>query len=218
MITQHKNSLTGETFFLWDRSGAEPVRLRRVSGGVGWPSKGRPGFLVVVGEESAANPDFPDMRTLHVVREAPDWLGANFLGVPSMLQAMTDIRRVDRVAEWWGEERPEFYPELRAHNRAQASRRLPPVRVLAPRDAVTPEWLAMRVHLRTSAQKTLFFHQSDATRAALSALGRDLSDVTWATAPEVTALLMAISPLETRRGEGDGPRGRWAPADGVAGY
>lgn len=218
MITQHRNSLTGESIFLWERKGVEPVRLRRVSGGVGWPSKGRAGVLVVVGEESAANPDFPDMHNLHVVREVPDWLGSNFLSVPAMLQAISAVRALDRVSDWWGESRPEFFPELRDHNRQQTSRRLPVVRVLAPRETITPEWLAMRVHMRTSAQKTLFFHDAASTRAALSGLGRDLSELSWSTAPEVTALLMAISPLESRRGEQPDRHGAWTPADGVAGY
>ena len=212
-------SHAGTEFFLWDRPGADSVRLRRVVGGVGWPSKGRPGFVVTLGEEEQPHADFPDVRAVHVLREAPDWMGVNFLSVAAILTALADVRRMDCVAGWWGDDRPEFYPELRAHNREQARLRMPPTRVLTPREEITLEWLAMRVHVRTSGQKTMFFHRADKTRAALSALPRDLSGLSWKdSAPEVAALLAAMSALDGREFRAGRGRTGWAPADGVAGY
>lgn len=206
-------------YFLWDRGFSDIVRLRRIVGGVGWPSKGRPGFVVVVGEEERPHADFADVHAVHILREVADWQGLNFLSPAAILTALADLRRLDCVAHWWGPDRPEFYPEVRTHNREQARQRMPPTRVLAPRDDATLEWLAMRVHVRTSGQKTMFFHRADKTRAALSALPRDLSSLAWNdAAPEVVALLAAMSAIDGREFRARSGRTGWAPADGTAGY
>lgn len=217
MIFARKDALSGLPFLLWFRAGGDNIRLRRVSGGIGWPGRGRPGFVVALGEELEENQDWPGVRNLHVLHEQQDWQGQNFLSVPAMIRAVGEIQRRFLVREWWCEPRPDFSGDLRAYNREQTARRLPVVRLWDVPSTVSPEWLAMRVHLRTSGQKTMFFRGADLTRAALSGLARDLSGLSWGDSPEVTALLMAVSGLDAREFR-SGRVEDWRPADSLAGY
>lgn len=198
MITTATNPFTGEVSFSWSRKDQSPLILRRISGGIGWPGGGLPGVVCVAGEVNTANADFPDQHDVHVLGEWEDFQGENFLAASSLFQAMAAAQRVCRVQEWWCQERPEFDSELRDFNRSRAASRKPGLRLQQVREDVTPEWLNMRVHLRTSARKTLFLHRADAARQALHAMGRDFSAVTWRTSPAATALLMALYPLEAR--------------------
>jgi hypothetical protein len=218
MIKLEYNPITGERVHVWERKGKGKIPLRRIVGGIGWPGKGAPGFVAVMGEELNPHRDFPELHTLHVLGEYGDWQGQNFLSVPAVFMAMGAISRVAHVHEWWGPDRPEFLRELRQHNQRQAGLRRAPLRLMRPRENMTPEWLAMRVHLRTSSQKTLYFNHADRIRAALSALGRDFSELEWTTSPEVTALLMGMAALDGRDYQGAASVRPWKPADGVAGY
>lgn len=199
MIKRIEHPMTGEAVFVWTRLGRAEVRMRRICGGVGWPGRGLAGFLVVVGEEVEPDRDWPDQRRLHVLGEWADWQGQGFLDPSAMFQAMGAVQRLVMMNEWCAEDKPQFQRELRAFNRGQADMRRAPLRLTRPKDEITPEWMAMRVHLRTSGRKTMFFHQAEQTRAALSAMPRDFSELTWNTAPPaVAALLLAMSVMETR--------------------
>lgn len=198
--------------------GRPRVEVRRFSGGIGWPSKGRPGFLVALAESSMPNEDFRDVHDVHVVQEWSSWQGESFLSVLAMFQAMAAVQGRCMIREWVAEPRPEFGTELREFNRRQYASRLPRVKIRELRDLFTPEWLAMRVHLRTSGQKTMFFGGAERIRASLSSLGRDLSDLGWRDSPEVTALLMALSAIDGYTFSTGAARDSWAPADGRAGY
>lgn len=209
------NALGQDPAFAWRESGPE-IRLRRISGGIGWPSKGRPGFLIVLGE-SGFGRDFPDVRRVHALVEEQDWMGGNFLSVPTLLEAVSDIQERYAVQFWNAEFRPEFYRDVREHNKKRYAQRKRSLRILNPSQDITAEWLAMRIYNRTAGQKTMFFHRAERTRAALSGLSRDLSEISWELSPVITALLMALVPLETRDVDGQA-RTSWTPADKVAGY
>jgi hypothetical protein len=216
MIVHDRSQMT-EAYYL-ERLGRPRVQLRRFSGGIGWPSKGRPGFMVALAESARPNDDFRDVHDVYVIHEWPSWQGESFLAVPSMLQAMAAVQGRCMIREWVAEPRPEFGTELREFNRKQYASRLPRVKIRELRELYTPEWLAMRVHMRTSGQKTMHFGTSERTRAALSGLGRDLSELTWLAFPEVTALLMALSALDGYPFKPITSRETWTPADGLAGY
>lgn len=218
MIKLEYNPITGERVHVWERKGKGKVALRRIVGGIGWPGKGAAGFVAVMGEELNPHRDFPELHGLHVLAEYADWQGQSFLALPGIFAAMGAVSRVCSLQEWWAPDRPDFLRELRQHNQRQAGLRRAPLRLMHPRENVTPEWLAMRVHMRTSGQKTLHFNHADRIRAALSSLGRDLSDLTWSTSPEVTALLMGVAALDGRDFTGAARVKPWQPADSVAGY
>lgn len=218
MIERVSNPMTGETWFSWKRKARGDVSFRRIVGGIGWPGKGQPGFLAVVGECKSANVEFPDQHDLHVVGEWGDWQGQSFLSVQSMFSAISGIQRVAMASEWWSVDRPEFIRDMRDHNRRQENMRRAPLRVHHPREDATAEWLTMRVHLRTSARKTMFFNHADRLRAAASSVGRDPSEFEWSDSPELTALLMAVAGIESRGFSGVPVRSPRVVADSLSGY
>ncbi len=216
MIVHDRSQMT-DVYFL-ERQGRPRVQVRRFAGGIGWPAKGRPGFLIAVAEAANPNDEFRDMYDVHVLKEWGGWQGENFLSVSAMFEAMAAVQGRCMIREWVAEPRPEFGHDLRDFNRRRYASRLSRVKVRDQRELFTPEWLAMRVHLRTSGQKTLFFGGAERTRAALSGLGRDLSEFSWSDSPEVTALLMAMSAIDGYPFSAGAAGGSWSPVDSRAGY
>jgi hypothetical protein len=174
--------------------------------------------MLALAEAARPNEEFRDVHDLHVLHEWASWQGENFLSVNSMFEAMAAVQGRCMIREWVAQPRPEFGNDLREFNRRRYASRLARVKIRELRDLYTPEWLAMRVHLRTSGQKTMFFGGAERTRAALSSLGRDLSELDWATAPEVTALLMALSAIDGYPFKSSAGGDAWTPADPRAGY
>lgn len=213
----HDKSQMSDVYYL-ERKGRPRVHVRRFSGGIGWPSKGRPGFILAMAEAARPNEDFRDVHDVYVLHEWAAWQGESFLSVQSMFEAMAAVQGRCMISEWVAQARPEFSNDLREFNRRRYASRLPRVKIHDLRELYTPEWLAMRVHLRTSGQKTLYFGDAERTRAALSGLSRDLSELDWTVAPEVTALLMALSAIDGYPFKNGSGRESWAPADSRAGY
>lgn len=216
MIVHDRSQMMDAFFF--ERPGRPRIQMRRFSGGIGWPSKGRPGFLIALAEAARPNEEFRDVHDVYVLKEWGAWQGESFLSVQAMFEAMAAVQGKCMVSEWVAAPRPEFGNDLREFNRRRYALRLPRVKIRDLRDLYTPEWLAMRVHQRTSGQKTLFFGGAERTRAALSSLGRDLSDLDWTVSPEVAALLMALSAIDGYPFKAGPGRESWVPADSRAGY
>ena len=134
MIVHDRSQMRG--VYRLERLGRPRVEVRRFSGGIGWPSKGRPGFMVALAESTLPNDDFRDVHDVHVVHEWSSWQGESFLSAMAMFQAMAAVQGRCMVREWVAEPRPEFGTELREFNRRQYASRLPRVKIRELRDGM----------------------------------------------------------------------------------
>lgn len=193
-ITVQRHFEFGEQFMIVRKDDQE-FRLNRLAGGVAWPVAGRPGFLVIVGED--ADPDIElDIRPMRVLVEAGDHFGTPFLALEPVLESMLEWRSRVYVPTWHGLPFPQ--PDvLRAFNRAQAQRKK---QGLVPGEMPEPKFGPMLdlVYRRTAVHKTLHFGES-AIPGRLSALPADAAQTgKFEDHPEVTALLFAVAYLESR--------------------
>ena len=194
--------------------GETQVHLGRIVGGVAWPEVGRPGFLVVLGQELDHDFDAGG-RKVHVLEERDEYGGESFLSLESQIQAIRALRTKMHCPDWFGLECPHSRV-LADFNRNETSFKRPPVRI---KELDDPEFgtLLELVFRSTVVRKLLHFHDS-ALPGILAALPADAAKSgKFPDHPHVTALLFALAALDTTPQHTATSRTR-SVADKIAGY
>jgi hypothetical protein len=190
------------------------LSLGRIVGGVAWPEVGRPGFLVVLGEDN-----FDDVeaggRHVHLLLERGEFGGESFMSLEAMLHAIQHLRGKMRCLDWYGMEPPRP-TVLTDYNRAESKLKRPPLRIKEIDDP-SFDWMLDLVFQRTVTRKLLHFYESSLP-GMLSSLPADIGRTgKFQDSPPVTALVFALAGLEGRRPASTTPHKKFI-ADRVAGY
>lgn len=190
--------------------------FRRVVGGVAWPFSDKPGFMVVVGEDSQEDMDH-QTRHLRVLGEWREHMGLSFVELRPMLACMAELRREMCARPWHGEVGP-WGRVIAEFNAAQACLRQPTVSVYPPPGEVDFSFHAGLVRRRVMHEKTLHIGQG-VLGAKLGLLSADLSGEKHAEHPEAAALFYAVAGLDLTKRIADGlPERRHGMADRAGGY
>lgn len=186
--------------------------LRRIFGGIAWPARGRPGFLVVVGEDLHMDFAF-GARHYRRLLEAGTFEGGSFLSLETLLRAVVFYSRDCKVQRWCAP-RLEHNQSLLQFNRSQAEASKPQVRTIQPSTDPDFEFYASLVRTRVFEKKTMHFG-GGSIPAKLAALPTDCSNESFEDHPEATALFFAVAGLELLSGYLRG-QGRSSAVMGVA--
>lgn len=200
--------------------GADGRRYRRVAGGLAWPGRGRPGFLVVVGEDLHEDADF-GVRHLHRLAESAQWQGESFMHPEPLLRCALELSRQWLVPVWHAPQSIFERTALRELNAQLERDRGARVRVVAPPHYYDGNALVLynaMVRKRVATQKTLHFGESLIPND-LATFPPDLSGVDFDDHPPAAALFCAVAALDLTHPRPAIRRGRSAgPADAVGGY
>lgn len=195
-------------------------KFRRVAGGLAWPARGKPGFLVVLGEDFKKDREFGE-RHIWRLTEATEWQGESFMHPEPLLRCALELARQWLVPVWYAPQSVFEHTALRELNRELEQDRGARVRVAAPPHYYDGNALTLynaMVRKRVATQKTLHFGESQIP-GDLSTFPPDLSGVALEDHPPAAAFFCATAALDftspntkTRR------RTTAGPADNVGGY
>jgi hypothetical protein len=195
-------------------------QFSRVAGGLAWPARGKPGFLVVLGEDLKKDPDF-GVRHVRRLTEATQWQGESFMHPEPLLRCALEMARLWLVPMWYAPQSVFEHTALRELNRELERERGARVRVTAPPHYYDGNALTLynaMVRKRVATQKTLHFGES-LIPGDLATFPPDLTGVAFDDHPPAAAFFCALAALEfttpnpTRR-----RRVAAGPADSVGGY
>lgn len=207
-------NISGSKSYQLDTPGHETRLFRRIVGGAGWPSRGAPGYLVVVAEANEIDFEY-DARHFYRIYESGEWNGVALMTWENILEAMKFLSASFGVSPWFCLPCPSR-EALIDFNRKNAQAKKNVLRLRHFNDPDFETFLST-VYKKTTSIKTLHFGPSNiATR--LNALTRDISKEQFRDHPEITALVMAVNGLEYTSPQGAPKRSGPKIADKVGGY
>lgn len=196
--------------------GSDGREYHRFKAGVGWPYRGKAGYVVVLAEDEDEDEEY-GVRALRVVEGAAMFGGRDFMEVEPMVEYMVQLSTRLGYPEIVA---PPGEPWLRLGNVLQG---LVALRKRRPRVSMAPLWeeggieyYAAQTRRRMRTEKTLHIGDSP-VQAEILSLPVDLKDFNVQQKPGATALLCALVAMDGSMAGGGRRKqgGAFRPADSV---